>query len=79
MYNGGIPEKRICEISGHRSLAVREYEETSIDMREKTSKIIQAQSINLLNKTNCSSNEHDIPNINLNGTFNNCNFNISYK
>ena len=34
MYEGGVEEQQICEITGHRSLAVRAYKRTSKDQKK---------------------------------------------
>ena len=43
MYQGGVDEQLICEVTGHRSLAVRAYKRTSQDQRKKLSQIISGE------------------------------------
>lgn len=50
LYEAGVDEKRICETSGHRSDAVRDYQITNQKMRQEVSQIIQGTT-NLLTKT----------------------------
>ena len=37
MYNADIPEQVICEVTGHRSMAVREYKQTGIGLKRQAS------------------------------------------
>lgn len=70
LYQNGIEEQQISEISGHRSVAVRQYKETCEQQREECSKIIQGSSNQIINTSadSCSRT------LNFNGVFENCHF-----
>ncbi len=40
MYQAGVPEKLICEVTGHRSATVREYQHMSTEQRKKVNAAI---------------------------------------
>ena len=41
MYDAGVDEQLICEVTGHRSNAVRNYKRTTTEQKQKISKVIQ--------------------------------------
>ncbi len=43
MYQGGVEEQVITEITGHRSLAVCGYKKTHYSQKRKASEILQSQ------------------------------------
>ena len=68
LFEHDIDEQRICEITGHRSLAVREYKRTSEHMKKCVSSIIQGSDVSAPKKIclndNLRSNVSDcIPNL----------------
>ena len=44
LYEQNVDEQRICEVTGHRSTAVRDYKRTSESMKRKVSNIVQCRS-----------------------------------
>jgi integrase len=90
LYNHGIDEKRICETSGHRSTAVRDYQITGERMRKEISQVIQGNGNSVIISEECqgatasgsvhtletSNNLQNKPKHNFSGTFYNCTFQL---
>jgi hypothetical protein len=76
MFNGGIEESRICQVSGHRSSAVRDYQVPGERMKKEISAVIQGHHAVISSPVaiNTMENAAQPKVINFNGTFTNCNF-----
>ena len=71
MYDACVDEQLICEVTGHRSNAVRSYKRTNQGKKEEISKVIQgiqSDNVNMVNRpksTNAQQNLSITLNINV--------------
>lgn len=64
LYQAGVQEQQIMEITGHVSNAVREYKRTSDEMRENCSEILNGTKKLKTEELNVSTKKEEITKIN---------------